>query len=163
MKSRSWLIGNALWLQLGWWGCVLGAQQPAWLLAVVAGLGVHLGLCPDPKSECQALLRVGASGMLLDGSLGALGLFGFDESPLPLWLALLWLVFATGLRHSLAWAGSPVWRGALAGMLGGPLAYCAGAPLAGVTLPLGVTGTALILAPLWAMWLPLAVRLADPR
>ncbi|MCO3145169.1 DUF2878 domain-containing protein, partial [Pseudomonas aeruginosa] len=22
MSSRGWLIGNALWLQLGWWGCV---------------------------------------------------------------------------------------------------------------------------------------------
>lgn len=51
----------------------------------------------------------------------------------------------------------------LVGMVGGPLAYCAGAPLAGVALPLGIVGTALVLAPLWALWLPLALRLADPH
>ncbi|MBC3372618.1 DUF2878 domain-containing protein [Pseudomonas sp. SWRI92] len=161
--GRTGLIVNALWLQLGWWGCVLGAHQPAWLVAVVGGLLLHLTNCPEPKAECQAVLRVGVSGMLLDWSLGALGLFGFGDSPLPLWLALLWLVFATGFRHSMAWAGSRPWLGALAGMIGGPLAYCAGAPLAGVTLPLGVAGTALVLAPLWAIWLPLAARLADSR
>jgi len=163
MISRTALIANALWLQLGWWACVLGAHQPAWLAAVVVGLLAHLLLCPDPKAERQAMLRVGVSGMLLDGSLGILGLFEFAESPLPLWLALLWLVFASGLRHSLAWAGKKLWLGALAGAVGGPLAYCAGAPLAGVSLPLGVLGTALVLAPLWAIWLPLAVRLADAQ
>jgi hypothetical protein len=161
MTRRTALVANALWLQLGWWACVLGAHQPAWLAAAVVGLLVHLLSCADPKAERQALLRVGVSGMLLDGSLGVLGLFDFGASPLPLWLALLWLVFANGLRHSLAWAGNKLWLGALAGAVGGPLAYCAGAPLAGISLPLGVLGTALVLAPLWAIWLPLTVRLAD--
>ncbi|KHK64742.1 membrane protein [Pseudomonas frederiksbergensis] len=163
MISRTALIANALWLQLGWWACVLGAHQPAWLAAVVVGLLVHLLRCPDPKAERLAMLRVGVSGMLLDWSLGVLGLFDFGDSPLPLWLALLWLVFASGLRHSLAWAGKKPWLGALAGAVGGPLAYCAGAPLAGVSLPLGTLGTALVLAPLWAIGLPLAVRLADAQ
>jgi hypothetical protein len=48
-------------------------------------------------------------------------------------------------------------------LIGGPLAYCLGAPLAGVALPLGVVGTALILAPIWAIWLPLTLRLAEPN
>lgn len=161
--SRAGLIVNALWVQLGWWGCVLGAQNAWWLLAVAAGLLAHLSFCPQPRAELRAVMRVGLCGMVLDWSLGALGLFGFAQTALPLWLALLWLVFATGLRHSLAWAVRPVWRGALLGMVGGPLAYCAGAPLAGVVLPLGIVGTALVLAPLWALWLPLALRLADSR
>lgn len=161
--SRSGLLINALWLQLGWWGCVAGAHQPGWLLAVAGGLLAHLAFSPAPRAECHAVISVGLCGMLLDWSLGALGVFVFEQGPLPLWLALLWLVFATGLRHSLAWATRPAWRGMLAGMAGGPLAYCAGAPLAGVTLPLGSLATALLLAPLWGLWLPLALRLAESR
>ncbi|EJL05157.1 MULTISPECIES: DUF2878 domain-containing protein [Pseudomonas] len=161
--SRTGLVINALWLQLGWWGCVWGAKDPRWLLAVLVGLLAHLMLCPGPRAELHAVMRVGLGGMLLDWGLGVLGLFEFSQLPLPLWLALLWLVFATGLRHSLAWAATPVWRGACAGFIGGPLAYCVGAPLTGVTLPLGVLGTALVLAPLWALLMPLALRLADSR
>jgi len=82
---------------------------------------------------------------------------------LPGWLVLLWLVFASGLRHSLAWAARPVWRGACLGALGGPLAYCAGAPLAGVGLPLGIAWSALLLALVWAAALPLMLRFALGR
>jgi hypothetical protein len=56
-----------------------------------------------------------------------------------------------------------MWYGVLLGLIGGPLAYFAGAPLAGVGLPWGTLGTALVLGPLWAAALPLALRLAAPR
>lgn len=158
--SRAWLIGNALWLQAGWWACVLGARHP-WLLAGVAvGLAVHVGSCRNPRAEARALWRVGALGCLLDTGLGALGVFAFAHPPLPLWLAMLWLVLASGLRHSLAWARQPAWYGALLGLVGGPLAYIAGAPLADVALPLGAWTTALLLAPIWALCLPLCLRIA---
>jgi hypothetical protein len=48
-------------------------------------------------------------------------------------------------------------------MLSGPLAYLAGARLAGVDLPMGDVGTGLLLAPIWALVLPLAVRVASWR
>jgi len=64
------------------------------------------------------------------------------------------------MRHSLARAGRPPWRGALLGLLGGPLAYLAGARLAGIELPLGARYTGLILAPIWALVLPLALHFA---
>ena len=163
MSSRAWLIGNALWMQAGWWGCVLGARHPWLLLLVAVGLVIHVAICPRPGKEATALLRVGVAGWLMDAGLGALGVFEFDQPPLPLWLALLWLVLASGLRHSLAWARKPMWYGVLLGLIGGPLAYIAGAPLAGVGLPWGTLGTALVLGPLWAAALPLALRLAAPR
>ncbi|MBH3309700.1 DUF2878 domain-containing protein [Pseudomonas mosselii] len=160
---RGWLIANALWLQAGWWLCVLGARWP-WLLLVVPPVMVaHVFLCRDRAGEFRALLRVTLAGCLLDSLLGALGVFAFDSRPLPMWLAMLWLVLASGLRHSLAWAGWPFWRGALFGALGGPLAYLAGARLAQVDLPLGTVTTALLLAPIWALLLPSLVRLATWR
>ena len=158
--SRWWLVGNALWLQAGWWACVLGANTP-WLLVIVPiGLALHLRYCQNRAGEVRALLGVALAGCLLDSVLGALGVFAFAQWPLPLWLALLWLVLASGLRHSLAWAARPVWLGAVLGMIGGPLAYLAGARLAGVGLPMGEAATVLILAPVWAIAFPVALRVA---
>lgn len=160
MSRRAWLIGNALWLQAGWWGCVLGARYPGLLSLVVAGLIVHVRRCPDWRAELRVLLGVGLAGCVLDSLLGVFGVFDF--APVPLWLALLWLVLASGLRHSLGWLRTPVWLGVVCGMIGGPLAYLAGARLAGVGLPLGTVGTVLVLASIWALWFPLCLHWAEP-
>lgn len=158
-----WLVANAVWLQAGWWICVLGDERPWLLLLVIAGVVVHLRLCPDVNAEVKALLRVTLAGCVLDSTLGALGVFGFDGWPLPLWLALLWLVLASGMRHSLAWAGRHWQIGALIGALGGPLAYVGGARVTQVALPLGTLETGLLLMPIWALALPLLARLAARR
>ena len=158
-----WLVANAVWLQAGWWICVLGAERPWLLLLVIAGVAVNLRLCPDVTAEFRALLRVTLAGCVLDSTLGALGVFGFDAWPLPLWLALLWLVLASGMRHSLAWAGRHWQIGALIGALGGPLAYVGGARVTQVALPLGTLETGLLLMPIWALALPLLARLAARR
>lgn len=158
-----WLVANAVWLQAGWWICVLGAERPWLLLLVIAGVAVHLRLCPDVNAEVKALLRVTLAGCVLDSTLGALGVFGFDGWPLPLWLALLWLVLASGMLHSLAWAGRHWQIGALIGALGGPLAYVGGARVTQVALPLGTLETGLLLMPIWALALPLLARLAARR
>ncbi|AKJ96764.1 DUF2878 domain-containing protein [Pseudomonas sp. MS646] len=160
---RRWLVANALWLQVGWWICVLGAQHPWLLLLVPVGLALHLWLCPDFNGEVKALLRTALVGCALDSLLGALNVFRFDSWPLPLWLALLWLVLASGLRHSLAWTGRPVWRAAVLGAVGGPLAYLGGARVAQVELPLGVMETGILLSAVWALAFPLLVRLAAWR
>ncbi|MFK0310022.1 DUF2878 domain-containing protein [Pseudomonas sp. NPDC090233] len=161
--SRRWLIGNALWLQAGWWVCVLGAHEPSLLVIVPIGLALHLGCCQDRKGEVRALVLVSIMGCLLDSLLGVLGVFNFAQWPLPLWLALMWLVLASGLRHSLAWAARPIWLGGLLGMVAGPLAYLAGARLAGVELPMGSSTTAFLLAPLWAVFFPLTLHVALRR
>lgn len=158
MGRRGWLIGNALWLQAGWWLCVLGAHRPWLLLIVLAGVLLHLRL--SPGGEWRVLLAIAAAGCLLDSTLGMLGVFSFGQWPLPPWLALLWLVLASGMRHSLAGFAQPAWRAVLLGMVGGPLAYHAGARLAGVELPMGYLVTTLILALVWALALPLALRVA---
>ncbi|MHA6195813.1 DUF2878 domain-containing protein [Pseudomonas wadenswilerensis] len=160
--SRAWLVGNALWLQAGWWGCVLGARYPGLLVAVLGGLLVHLWLCRQTVTELWVVLRIGLIGCVLDTLLGVLGVFDFGAWPLPAWLGLLWLVLASGMRHSLAWLGRPMWLAVVCGLVGGPLAYLAGARLAGVGLPLGTLPTALLLAVIWALWFPLCLRLASP-
>ena len=65
-----------------------------------------------------------------------------------------------GFGHSLAWADRHWQLGALLGAVGGPLAYIGGAGLANVDLPMGAPVTGLLLMPIWAVTLPLLVRLA---
>jgi hypothetical protein len=161
--GRRWLIANALWLQAGWWMCVYGAHHPWLLMLVPLGLALHLAGCPDRLGETYAVLRCTLAGCVLDSLLGALGVFRFDSWPLPLWLGLLWLVLACGLRHSLAWLGQPIWRAVLCGAVGGPLAYLGGARLADVELPLGAALTCPLLAVVWGLALPLLLRLAAWR
>ncbi|WP_252274198.1 DUF2878 domain-containing protein [Pseudomonas subflava] len=150
------LLFNAGLFQIGWWACVLSPRQP-WLLAIVLlCLAVHLRW-PGRRGEWRAVLAVTLFGTLLDGALGALGLFAFGLP--PAWLILLWALLACTLGHSLAWSARPWWRAAVLGALGAPPAYLGGATLAGVALPLGTLPTLLVLAVVWAFVLPICHRL----
>lgn len=154
------LLGNALLFQLGWFACVLGAHQP-WLLWLAAAcLLAHLAWLGQ-AGELRLILAVSLCGWLSDSLLVYLGVFDFAGHPylLPAWLALLWPLFASTLRHSLAWSASPWWLASISGALGGPLSYWGGVQLAGVGLPLGTWPSLLILGGWWALLLPLLHRL----
>ena len=115
------LLGNALLFQLGWFACVLGARHP-WLLWLAAAcLLTHLAWLSRP-GEIRPLLAVSVCGWLVDSLLLNLGIFDFAGHPnlLPGWLVLLWPLFASTLRHSLAWSARPWWLASLSGALGGP-------------------------------------------
>lgn len=159
MNAR--LLANAGLFQLGWLACVLGASQPPYLLAALPCLLLQLALLPW-RAQWPGLLAVALAGSLLDSALGGLGVFDFAGDPplLPAWLALLWCLFATTLRHSLAWSAAPLWLGMLLGALAGPLSYWAGSRLAGVGLPLGTLPSLALLGLLWALLLPALHRLA---
>ncbi len=139
MIARHWqqLLLNALRFEAGWLLCVLGGS----VVAAVAGAGL-LGwhwLRHARPGETRFILMFTLLGLLIDGSLHLLGGFDFNDQPLvmgllPLWLWMLWPLFATLVYHSLAW----LWRypllAALCGAIGGPLSYYGGALLAEVSL-----------------------------
>ena len=156
MSGRGRLILNAGLFQLGWFACVLGAQQPWLLLIAIACLALHLIWIANASNEWRSLLRVAACGWVLDSALMHLGLFHFSGATvvLPLWLALLWLLFASTLHYSLSWTKRPWWLGSLTGAIGGPLSYWGGARLADVDLPLGGWPSTLLLALIWALLMP---------
>jgi hypothetical protein len=147
---------NAGFFQLGWFACVLGAQRPWLLLIAITCLAIHLLWISKNPDEWRLLLWVAACGWVLDSALLHLGVFQFPGAMLvlPLWLAILWLLFASTLRHSLSWTKRPWWMGSLLGAFGGPLSYWGGARLADVGLPLGVWPSVLILALIWALLMP---------
>jgi hypothetical protein len=156
-------LANAALFQLGWFACVLSPQQPWLLLVPLLVLGAHLRWLSSWAAEGQLLLYSLLIGVTLDSALLHLGLFDFGQPRLlvPLWLALLWPLLASTLRHSLAWTARPWWRASLLGAISAPLSYYAGAQLAGVTLPYGTPLTLLMLGLLWAAVLPFLQGLAD--
>lgn len=157
-------LGNALLFQLGWFTAVLGGDS-RWLLVVVAILALHLLCAPHWREEARLLIRVLLLGTVVDTLLRQGGILAFKEPAvlIPLWLMLLWLLLATTLRHCLAWTARPWWRASLLGALAGPMAYYAGAQLAGVTFPLGLWPAMGLIGLLWAALLPLLHRLARAR
>lgn len=165
MSPRKRLLLNAGLFQLGWLACVLGASQPAWLAVAMLCLAIHLlAVAENRRAECAVILRVAVAGWIVDSALMHAGLFDFGTTTvLPVWLMLLWLMFASTLRHSLAWSARPLWRSCVLGACCGPLSYLAGARLAGIELPLGESLSLELLALIWGVLLPALHRLAGSR
>ncbi|MBE8717842.1 DUF2878 domain-containing protein [Cellvibrio polysaccharolyticus] len=162
MNTRGRLVLNAGLFQIGWLACVFGAQQGWLLLIAIACLAAHVRWVAEDRNEWRSLVQVAVCGWILDCVLGYVGVFDFGDNHLllPLWLALLWLLFASTLRYSLRWTAQPWWMGSVLGACGGALSYFGGAKLAGVGLPLGLWPSLLLIAAIWALLFPLLHRVA---
>ena len=149
-------IINLLLFQVGWFACVLGGSAVA-LGCTALILMIHLNFCTCWKKERELLAITLLLGCSIDSFLGHLGilLFPGDSLLIPPWLACLWLLFGTTLRHSLAWTGQYKIAGAATGAIGGPLSYFAGAQLTEVSLAAPLWQTLLILAVIWALIIPI--------
>ena len=126
---------NVAAFQVGWFSCVLGGSLLGALAATLV-IGVHLRYLAQPK-EWRWLVGFAALGLLVDGGLSLAGGFDFGAEQwgvMPLWLWLLWPLFATLLHHSLRWLWQRPWLATLGGAISGPSSYFAGAHLAGVEL-----------------------------
>ena len=158
-------LWNFIQFQVGWFAVVLGAAAgyPWWGAAGArALLVVHLWLAPDPWLEGAFLSLVGLLGWLWESLVFGAGLVeypGFLGLMAPLWMAALWMNFASTLDYSLAWMQGKPLLAALFGGIGGPLAFVAGEQLGAIVL----TDRVLSLAVIGAGWLvvtPLLLRAA---
>jgi hypothetical protein len=155
-------LGNFLAYQLAWFAVLIGAAQGvAWAGAAVAILvaAVHLALRREPL-ELQLIGLAAGIGLLVDSTLAITGQVHFaaawPEGFAPYWMLSLWIVFATTLNHSLRWLMSRPVAAALAGAVGGPLAYLAGAKLGALTM-----ATPAITLPFIALlWTPAMISLS---
>lgn len=139
MVTPRWqhLLFNALRFEAGWLLCVFGGSRVA-AIAGSALLSWHFWRCARP-GEWRFIGVFALLGLALDGGLYVVGGFDFGGQPLvagllPLWLWMLWPLFATLVFHSLAW----LWRypiiAAICGAISGPLSYFSGAAVTGVSL-----------------------------
>ncbi len=148
-------IVNYILFQAGWFACVLGGNTMA-IYSTMVILTVHLIWIGNWKKEKEILAVTLLLGSTIDSFLGNLQILQFSEDSrlLPAWMACLWCLFGTTLRHSFLWAINNKRSGALIGMLFGPLSYLAASKLTDISLAHPLWQSVAILSILWALIIP---------
>ena len=161
------VLKNLVLFKLGWVACVMfAAAGRPWLSLLSVGVVVLLHL-PQLAAPAKEALLLGAAvllGLAWESSLVALGIVqypGHEHAWLaPAWILAMWALFATTINHGLAWVKRYWLYAALAGGIGGPMAFYAGANLGAVSfpnMPLALT----VIGIGWAVLLPLLALIAE--
>lgn len=162
------MVLNLVLFKAGWVACVMlaaGDMPGLATLAVAAVVVVHLLIVPVPVKEALLLAAAALLGLGWESLVLATGLLQYPESSqsgvwAPHWIVAMWVLFATTINHGLAWVKRSWLVSATMGLIGGPLAFFAGAGLGAVTftntpLALAVIGTG------WAALLPMVALISD--
>jgi len=161
------IVANLLIYQTVWLACVLGAAHGIPALGVIAALVAvvwHLFQVDCPLTELKLVLLTGLAGGVWDSLLVMFGLIHYSSGAIlpglaPLWIISLWAAFATTFNVSLRWLHGRFWLASLFGLLGGPLAWWAGAGLGALALLDPLTAL-LVLGLGWAGLMPALIKLA---
>ena len=165
MKSQ---IKNLVMFKIGWVACVglAATGQPLWATAAVAAVvALHLLSVPVKVKEALLLSSAAVIGLAWESLLVWSGLLSYpaigEVSPLaPYWIVAMWVLFATTINHGLSWAKRSWHVSALAGLIGGPMAFYGGAAMGAVEFSNTLTALAVIGAG-WAVLMPLLILLSD--
>ncbi|PZP33185.1 DUF2878 domain-containing protein [Shewanella xiamenensis] len=162
-KLQGVIIYSALSFQCVWWSSILWGNRV--LLLNISLLLIHfllLALVENRQAvfrDFSTMIKVGLLGIAIDTLLTLFGIFEFTV--LPWWLACLWLHFALSLHHSLIFMRAlPIILQVILGGVFGCLSYIAGAQFNAVTLPFGESISMIILAVVWAILLPLFIKIS---
>lgn len=162
-------IAMAIAFQLGWFACVLSGAR-GWLLTALAAaaavLACNLWLArQELMRELRLIAWVTGVGFVVETINLATGVFTLVVPSLhpwlcPVWLVLLWTLFATLLRGPFARLSERYWLSALLGALFAAPNYFAGARLGAIALHGNMFFCAGVLAVVWAFAMPLMLWLA---
>jgi len=162
------LITNLLLFQLGWFACVLGGAYDQVLIGsmiAIAVIAYHLYRATDAAQELRLLSLALIIGLVFESIVTAQGLARYSHGQVfdliaPLWMILMWPLFATTLNLSMRWLkGLTPLLIALIGALFAPLAYYAGNRLGAVEYDNFMLSMAII-AIAWAVLLPALVTIS---
>jgi len=165
--SRS-LITNFILFQLGWFACVLGGAYDQTLLGSLIALAViayHFYRAADAMQEFRLIMLALIIGLVFESVVTAQNYARYSHGQIfefiaPLWMILMWPLFATTLNLSMRWLkGIAPLLIALVGALFAPLAYYAGNRLGAVDyddLPLSMS----LIAIAWSALLPALVTMS---
>lgn len=114
--------------------------------------------------DLKLIIIAGLIGLLFDGVLLNFDLIIYNDPGLPypytpIWIVMLWMIFAMTLNHSLAWLSQKYYLAILFGAIGGPLAYIAGEKLGAITLL--STNSIITLSIGWALITPILLVIAN--
>jgi hypothetical protein len=162
------IVRNLLLFKLGWVACVMLAAAGKPLLASLAvGLVVAIHLVSVPVAVKESLLLMAACliGLGWESLLVASGLLSYPgqgsaSGLAPHWIVAMWVLFATTINFGLRWVKRHWAVAAVAGLLGGPMAFFGGANLGAVEFSSSLLALAVIGAG-WAVLLPILVLISD--
>lgn len=161
MSARVSTVLNFAAYQLAWFAVLIGAARGlAWAGAAVALVvaGAHVLARKEPR-DLKLMGICLAIGLLVDSTLALTAQVHFadwSQPVAPYWMLSLWIAFATTLNHSLRWLMNQPVAAALAGAIGAPLAYLAGARLGALEIVAPWTTLPLIAV----LWTPAMVALS---
>lgn len=152
-----WLVNLAVF-QAAWLATALAAAQgQGWVgpLVVTAAIAVNLQSAARPVGEAQLLVIALLIGVVVEQGLLWSGLIRYPGDPawVPAWMLGLWPLFATTLNGALRWFQNHLSVAALAGSLGGPLAYVGGQALGALALPSPIAAV-IALGVIWGIAMP---------
>lgn len=161
------VVINLMVFKAAWAAVVLSAAAgtPIFgLIAIAIAVAIHLWRTNSAGTELRLLLIAGAVGLVWETFLVQAGLIGYASGhwlpgAAPYWIVAMWILFATTLNVGMRWLHSSRIAAALAGAIGGPLAFITGASLGATELLQPVT-TLLYIGLGWAVFVPLLVHLA---
>ena len=158
-----WKLFNIALYQAIWFLCVLGGTTGS--IAALGLVGLHLILSPVRLDDLRMVVILLAVGCLLDGGLQFFGILQFTTTgtPIPLWLAVIWMGLGLLIHHSLGWMKGKYLLCACFGALGGPLAYVGGVSLGAASFGIETVWGVLILGLLWAGLWPWLMHLANKQ
>lgn len=160
MKVLNTKLGNFVWFQSIWFLAVFTQYQ--FFLVICALVAAHFLFIRHRKKEAFCVLPVAFFGCFVDICLTFAGFFQFSEHILfiniPYWLVALWIGFAATLGHSLSYLQNRFPLAVILGAISAPMSYWAGNRFGAVEFPLGLLFTMVVLACVWAVLLPLALK-----
>lgn len=156
-------VKDYLVFQCGWIACVAFGNAGA-LIALLVLLPLQ-ARWPARRAAPEWAWIAGIAGLGLAMDLGwqYFGLLRFEGQlvlGMPLWLVVLWTMFAGTMFHSLAFLQRRLLLAAALGAITGPLSYLAGMRLGAASSTHDAMTIALAMAPAWALLLPLSARMA---
>jgi hypothetical protein len=164
-RTSAYNVANFIGFQAGWFASILGAAAGRpWLgpIAVIVLVIGNMSVRRRWTSDATLYIVAGLLGYLADSALVLVGAMSFPDHaalgrPGTVWMAMMWMNFATTLQASLGWLKGRYVLAAGFGLIGGPLAYWAGERFGAVTLAgwpaLGAVGIEWLLATPLLVWI----------
>lgn len=170
---RAEALVAAIVVQLGWLACVIGASHDLAFFGPVVVLVLSVLHCAYSftwRDDLKLMVGLALVGTLLDSAQSAAGLIMFYGRPeswpawlAPPWITALWFHFGTLRWPFFRPVSQRPWLAFLAGAVGAPVAYWAGTRLDAAAFGPSPWLTALSLATVWAVLLPVASRITWRR
>ena len=162
-QSTLFNVLNFIVFQASWF--LLIFFQNEFLLLVVLLNAIFLVVTRTTLNHALFLLACVVIGVVIDSVLATLGVLVFEPLPgvlpIPAWLCVIWISFASTIRHSMAYLGKSTIVAAAVGAIAGPISYFAGMRLGAVDFGYSTFIVLAIYAAIWALLLPTLFILSD--